>query len=54
MSRKKWPQAIAEFLVDNLTVLLTIGFAGVIIYRQRFSQLALSTDERWSSGDSYA
>lgn len=44
MPHRKWSQAIAEFLIDNLTMLLTIGFAAFIIYRQHFTQLALSTD----------
>jgi len=44
VSHRKWSQAIAEFLVENLTTLLTIGFAAFIIYRQHFTQLALSTD----------
>ena len=41
----KWPQIIAEFLIDNLTVLLTVGFAGFIIYRQEIAQTAMSTDD---------
>jgi len=44
-SKPKWPQAVAEFLVDNLTILLTIGFAGFIIYRQEIAQIALSTED---------
>jgi hypothetical protein len=44
-SKTKWPQAVAEFLVDNLTILLTIGFAGFIIYRQEIAQMALSTED---------
>ena len=43
--KPKWPQTIAEFLIDNLTVLLTIGFAGFIIYRQEIAQTALSIDD---------
>ena len=46
MSNKpKWLQNLAEFLIDNLTVLLTIGFAGYILYRQEIVQAAFSTDE---------
>jgi hypothetical protein len=46
MSRKsKTTQALAEFLIDNLTVLLTIGFASYIIYRQEIARIALSTDD---------
>lgn len=44
-SKPKWPQAVAEFLIDNLTILLTIGFAGFIIYRQEIAQMALSTED---------
>ena len=44
-NKPKWPQLVAEFLIDNLTVLLTIGFAGFIIYRQEIAQTALSTDD---------
>lgn len=44
-SKSKWPQALAEFLIDNLTVLLTIGFAGFIIYRQQIAHMALLTDD---------
>ncbi len=44
-NRPKWPQLVAEFLIDNLTVLLTIGFAGFIIYRQEIAHTALSTDD---------
>lgn len=44
-NKSKWPQAVAEFLVDNLTILLTIGFAGFIIYRQEIAQMALSTED---------
>jgi hypothetical protein len=40
-----WPKAVAEFLLDNLAILLTIGFAGYIIYRQEIAQTAVSTDE---------
>jgi hypothetical protein len=43
--RPRWPQAIAEFLIDNFTILLTIGFAAYIIYRQEIAQIAVSTDE---------
>ncbi len=44
-NKPKWLQIIAEFLIDNLTVLLTIGYAGFIIYRQEIAQTALSTDD---------
>lgn len=43
--KPKWPQVVAEFLIDNLTILLTIGFAGYILYRQEIAQLSLSTDD---------
>lgn len=45
LSKPKWPQTIAEFLLDNFTILLTIGFAGFIIYRQEIAQTAVSTDD---------
>jgi len=36
MSKKpEWPVVIAEILVDNLTILLTIGFAGYILFRDQ-------------------
>lgn len=44
-SKTAWPKAVAEFLVDNIAILLTIGFAGFVIYRQEISQTAVSTDE---------
>jgi len=44
-SKPKWPQVLAEFLIDNIAILLTIGFAGYIIYRQEVAQTAVSTDE---------
>jgi hypothetical protein len=44
-SKPKWLQNLVEFLVDNLAVLLTIGFAGYIIYRHEVAQLAVSTNE---------
>jgi len=43
--KPRWPQTIAEFLIDNLTILLTIGFAGFIIYRHEIAQTALSTED---------
>jgi hypothetical protein len=43
--KPKWLQGAIEFLIDNLTVLLTIGFAGYILYRQEVVQAAVSTDE---------
>jgi hypothetical protein len=43
--KPKWLQDLVEFLIDNLTVLLTIGLAGYIIYRQEFAHAAVSTDE---------
>ena len=44
-SKPKWPQAVAEFLIDNLTILLTIAFASFVIYRQEIAQMALSTED---------
>ena len=43
-SRSKWPQIIAEFLIDNIAILLTIGFTGFVIYRQEIAQIAVLTD----------
>jgi hypothetical protein len=46
MSEKpRWLQNLAEFLIDNFTILLTIGFAGYIIYRQEIAAIALATNE---------
>lgn len=46
MSEKpRWVQNTAEFLIDNFTVLLTIGFAAYVIYRQEIARIALTTDE---------
>jgi len=42
--RPKWQQNLIEFLLDNATVLLTIGFAGYIIYRREVAQVVVSTD----------
>jgi len=44
-SKPKWPQFIAEFLIDNITILLTITFASYVLYRQKIAQAAVSTDE---------
>ncbi|RIK78203.1 hypothetical protein DCC62_07950 [candidate division KSB1 bacterium] len=44
-SKTNLPQVIAEFLIDNFTILLTIGFAGFIIYRREVAQIAVSTDD---------
>jgi hypothetical protein len=44
-SKTKWPQAIAEFLVDNLAILLTVGYAGFIIYRQQIAKMALTAED---------
>lgn len=45
MSNKpEWLQNLLGFLIDNITVLLTIGFAGYIIYRREVAQVAVSTD----------
>ena len=43
--KPKWLQTLAEFLIDNVTILLTIGFAGYIIYRQEVARIAVSVDE---------
>lgn len=46
MSEKpRWLQNLAEFLIDNFTILLTIGFAAYVIYRQEITKIALTTDE---------
>lgn len=44
-SKPKWPQAVAEFLIDNLTILLTISYASFIIYKQEIAQTALLTED---------
>ena len=45
LDKPKWLQKLISFLIDNITVLLTIGFAGYIIYRQELAHMAFSTDE---------
>ncbi|MDQ2996307.1 MAG: hypothetical protein M3R61_04535 [Chloroflexota bacterium] len=44
-NRSKWLLSIADFLIDNIAILLTIGFAGFVIYRQEIAQIAVSTEE---------
>lgn len=44
-NKRKIHQTIAEFLIDNITILLTIGFAGYILIRQEVTQTAVSTDD---------
>ena len=43
--KSKWLENAVEFLLENITILLTIGYAGYIIYRQEIAKLALGTDE---------
>jgi hypothetical protein len=43
-NRPKWLQSTIGFLVDKITILLTIGFAGYIIYRREVAQVTVSTD----------
>lgn len=43
--KPRWLQSTAEFLIDNFTILLTIGFAAYVIYRQEIARLALTIDE---------
>ena len=45
MEKPQWLQNTAELLIDNFTVLLTIGFAAYVIYRQEIAKIALTTDE---------
>lgn len=45
LEKPRWLQNTAEFLIDNFTVLLTIGFAAYVIYRQEIARIALTTDE---------
>lgn len=44
-TKSKWLLNLAEFLFENFTVLLTIGFTGYVIYRQEIGKIALSTNE---------
>ena len=43
--KPKWLETIAEFLIDNITILLTIVFASYVLYRQEIARAAVSTDE---------
>lgn len=43
--KPEWLQKLAGFLVDNITVLLTIGFAGYIIYRREVAHPPVDTDD---------
>lgn len=45
LEKPKWLQNVAEFLIDNFTILLTIGFAFFVIYRQAMTTLAFTTNE---------
>jgi len=44
-TKRKLPQVIAEFLIENIAILFTIGFAVYILLRQEITQIALSTEE---------
>jgi hypothetical protein len=43
--KPEWLQKLAGFSIDNITVLLTIGFAGYIIYRREVAHPPVSTDD---------
>jgi hypothetical protein len=43
--KTRWVHQTVEFFVDNFAILITIGFAAFVIYRQEIAQVALSTDE---------
>lgn len=46
MSEKpQWLQSLVEFLIDNFTILLTIGFATYVIYRQEITKIAFPPDD---------
>lgn len=45
MKKTQWVQQTAEFFIDNFTILITIGFAAYVIYRQEIAQVALPTNE---------
>lgn len=45
VGKPKWVQNLTEFLIDNVTILVTIIFAGYVIYRQEIAQSAVSIDE---------
>ena len=43
--KSTWLQTFVEFLIENLTILLTIGYAGYIVFRQEIAKVALGTDD---------
>lgn len=45
LKRPEWLQNVLDFLIDNFSILLTVGFAGFVIYRQKISPTVVSTDE---------
>ncbi len=45
LSKSKRIQQLVEFLIDNAAILLTIAFAGYVIYRQEMTQSSVSTEE---------
>jgi hypothetical protein len=38
-------QNTAEFLIDNLSILITFGFAGFVVYRQELSKSSIAPNE---------
>ena len=44
-NRPVWLQTIIEFLIDNVSILFTIGLAGYVVYRQQISQTAFLTND---------
>ena len=42
--RPGWLQSTLDFVIDNVSILLTIGFAGYVIYRHEAARGAVDTD----------
>jgi hypothetical protein len=47
--KPKWITVVVEFLLDNLAVLATIGYATFIIYWKEFGSTKIETDQLLSA-----
>jgi hypothetical protein len=43
--RPKWIVSLTEFLIDNFTVLATIGYTSYVIYRREILKATITTDD---------
>jgi hypothetical protein len=45
IKKREWLLPIINFVIDNLSAIVTLGFATYVIYRQEFSQFSFSTND---------